>query len=175
MLTLLLALSSALQAPQSKLQAPAERGATKGEQGSKAKASVAAGSPEQALRIFLIAMMTKDEATLRAVTLPTDDFDWLLRGQAVPSDQAEAFKAQMARQPIRALKPGDVITLPGNRKVTVHKEEVTADRAVLLPEGAPVPNRVRRLDGRWRVDATPIIAGRKAAEAARKKATRPDR
>jgi hypothetical protein len=64
-------------------------------------------------------------------------------------------------------------TLAGNRKLKVRPEEVTAERAVLLPEGAPIPNRLQRVDGRWRVDATPIIAGRKAAEAARKKATRP--
>jgi hypothetical protein len=171
MFTLVLILSSALQAQEPKSpQAPADRGTAKGEKDGKPKAEVAAATPEQALRTFLVAMMTKDETTLREVTVPTDDFDWLLKGQAVPAEHVEEFKAQMARQPIRTLKPGDEFTLPGNRKMTIQASEVTADRAILVPEGAPVPNRVRKVDGRWRVDATPIIAGRKAADAARKKA-----
>jgi hypothetical protein len=166
-------LLTALQEPDSKSKAPEARGAVNGEQSR--EADVAAATPEEAFRTFLIAMVTKDEATLRSVTLPTDEFDWLLKGQALPADRIEDFKAQVARQPIRALKPGEVISLPGNRKMTVQPEEVTADRAVLLPEGAPLPNRLQKVDGRWRVDATPIIAGRKAAESARKKATRPAR
>ena len=116
-----------------------------------------------------MAMVLKDEATLRAVTLPTKDFDFLLRGEAPPAAQIEAIKAQIAKLPIRVLKPGDEITLPGNRKLTIKAEEVTADRAVLLPEGSPVPNRVQKVEKRWRVDATSIIAGRKAVGAARKK------
>jgi hypothetical protein len=111
-------------------------------------------------------MMTKDEATLRAVTVPTEDFEWLLRGSPVPPEEVEKFKAQMARQPIRALKPGDEITLPGNRKATVTPQAVTADKAMLLLEGHPLPYQLRRVDGRWRVDADPIIAGRKAAAGA---------
>ena len=170
MFTLVLILSFALQTSESKPQTPAGSGAAKEKSGSK-KADVAAATPEEAFRTFLVAMMTRDEATLRAVTLPTDDFDWLLRGQALRADQVEQFKAEVAQQPIRSLKPGDEITLPGNRKVPrVLPEEVTAERAVLLPEGSPIPSRLRKVDGRWRVDATPIIAGRKAADAARKKA-----
>lgn len=170
MFSFVLILSLGLQAPESKPQAPAGRGAARGESGSKAKAA----TPEQALRTFLVAMVTRDETTLRAVTLPTKDFDWLLRGQPLPSDVVDEARAQLARVPIRALKPGDEIILPGNRKIRVRPEEVTAERAVVLPEGSPIPTRLRKVDGRWRVDATPVIAGRKAAEAARKKASRPE-
>ncbi len=136
----------------------------------KAKTDIAAKTPEQALWTFLVAIATKDEETLRAVTVSTDDFDWLMKGEGVPADKRNEFKAVVARQPIRALKAGDEVSLPGNRKTTVAADEVSDDRAVLLPEGAPLPNRLRKVDGLWRVDATPIVAGRKAAEAARKKA-----
>jgi len=126
---------------------------------------VAAATPEQALRTFLIAMLLKDEATLRAVTLPTADFDWLLRGEDVPVDQLEEIKTQVAKQSIRALKPGDEISLPNGRKATVQPASVTADDAILLTEGFPLPHSLRRIDGRWRVEAGPVIAARKAAEA----------
>jgi hypothetical protein len=138
---------------------------TAGVTDAEAKLDAAGATPEQALRTFLIAMLLKDEATLRTVTLPTEDFDWLLRGQAVPADQGEKVKAEVSRQPIRALKPGDEITLPGNRTLTVQPEAVNADNALLLPEGASLPHPVVNVDGRWRVDASSIIAGRKAAAA----------
>jgi hypothetical protein len=172
MFTLMLILGTVLQAPDAKPQPPAERGAPKAKPGRKPKSAIANATPEQALRTFMIAMVAKDEATLRAVTLPNDDLPWLFRGQAPPAGQLANVKNQFAKMPIRVLKPGDEITLPGNRKVTVQPQEVTADRAVLLPQGAPVPTRCRKVDGLWRVDAAPIIAGRKAAEAARQKAAR---
>jgi hypothetical protein len=128
-----------------------------------------ADTPEQALRTFLIAMALKDEDTLRAVTLPRKDLEWLLRGQVGPAEQAEKMKSFIRRLPIRALKPGDRFTLPGNDTITVPPDEVTEYRAVLVSEGAPVPHRCYQVDGHWRIDATPIIAGRKAAESARAK------
>ncbi len=139
--------------------------------GSAEASKVDASTPEKALRAFLVAMATKDETTLRAVTLPTDDFAWLLKGQAVPAEHLDEFKRMMAEQPIKTLKVGDEFTLPGNRKFKVPASDIADDKAVLVPEGAPTPTRVRKVDGKWKVDATPIISGRKAAEAARMKKT----
>ena len=123
---------------------------------------------EAALRTFVAAMLAGDEVTLRAVTLPNDDFVWLLKGKPLPKDQSDQIKEHVEKMPIRALKAGDTYTLPGNRKLTVSADEVGDDRAVLLPQGAPMPTRCRKVDGVWRVDAEPIIAGRNAAEKARK-------
>jgi hypothetical protein len=173
MLVSLLILSTTLQVSGAEPQAPADRGTAESGARGEAKTEVAAATPEQALRTFFVAMLTKDEKALRAVTLPTEDFDWLLRGPALPAERLQRAKEDLARQPIRVLKAGDEFTLPGGRKAKVRPEEVTADRAVLMPEGAPVPSRCQKVDGRWRVDATPIIAARKAAEAARKKAEPP--
>lgn len=172
MLEIILVLASTLQVQVSAPKSPADSGDSRAHQREE-KSGIVASTPEQALRIFFIAMILKDEATLRSVTLPTKDFDLLLKGERPPSDQLKEIKEQIAKQPIRELKAGDEITLPGNRKVKVKEEEVTADRAVLLPEGSPIPTRVRKVEKRWRVDATAIIAGRKAAEAARKKAEQP--
>lgn len=134
----------------------------------------AGGTPEDALRAFLLAMATHDEQTLRAVTLPVADFEWLLKGQAVPPDKLNELRADFERNPIqiRRLKAGDKFTLPGNREITIPRGDVSADRAVLVPAGAPVPTRMRKVDGHWRVDARPIIDARKAADAVRRKAQR---
>lgn len=170
-LTLLVSLALTGQAAQP--EARADEKATKGTASAKeAKPQLAAATPEEAMRTFLVAMMSKDEKTLRAITLPLakSDFAWLLSGPTIPVEQLKQVKEAISRQPIRLLQPGDEFTLPGNKKITVEDEEVTSERAVAVPEGAPVPTRLQKVKGYWRVDATPVVAGRKAADAARKKA-----
>ena len=41
---------------------------------------------------------------------------------------------------------------------------------LLLPEGASLPTRLQKVEGHWKVDPSAVIAGRKAAEAARRNA-----
>jgi hypothetical protein len=137
-----------------------------------AEAVSPAKTPEEALRLFVIATLTRDEAALRAVSLPDPGLAFLLQGASVPAEQLEGVKEQVAKLPIKALKPGDTYTLPGNRTMTVKPEEVTAERVVLLPQGAPVPTRCRKVGDRWKVDPAPVIAARKAAQAAREKKTK---
>ncbi|MFO0891448.1 MAG: hypothetical protein U0790_20180 [Isosphaeraceae bacterium] len=136
----------------------------------RAPVRIANATPEEALRTFMLAMMTHDEASLREVTLPAEGFEWLLAGQAAPAEAVAGMKAQLAKQPVRRLKPGDRFSLPRGRSAVVGKDEVGPDRAVLIPEGAPLPTRLEKVQGRWKVDARPFIAGRKAADAARRKA-----
>ena len=163
--TLIMLLVAAFQAPASE---PSASESPKKE--ARPQYAIANTTPEEALRSFIIAMFIQDEAALRAVTLPTDpaEFKWLVGGQPIPPDQLEEIKAQMKRVPIRVLKPGETVTLPRNRKVTIRPEDIGVDRTMLLPEGAPLPTRLRKVEGRWRVDPTPIIAARKAADAIRK-------
>ena len=173
MFTLLL-MSALFQVPESKPQSQSPPAAAK-DNDRRDNDDVAAATPEQALRTFHIAMLSHDEATLRAVTLPTDDFDWLLKGDVMTADQVAEAKQEIHRQTIRTLKVGDEVKLPGNRRVTVQPTEVTADRAVLLIEGASVPSRIWKVEGSWQVDARPVIEVCKAAHAAiKKKASSPD-
>jgi len=126
-------------------------------------------TPEQTLRTFLAALIDRDEATLRAVTLPSDDLKWLLSGQIAPPNKVAEFKAKTVNEPILVLKPGDEVPLSGDRKFIVGPADVTADRAMLLPKAIPLPIRLQKVKGKWLVDAAPLIAGRKAAETARQK------
>lgn len=142
-----------------------------GRTGANLGSATAADTPEAALRSFMLAMVTHDEPALKALTLPVPDSDlaWLLKGEAVPAGELEQARAFFSTMKIQSLKPGDRVDLPGGRTITVRPTEVTDTRAVLMTEGAPLPTRVQKFQGRWRVDARPIIAGRKAADAARKK------
>jgi hypothetical protein len=158
-LILILATAMPCQAP--KTQAPAESGK---------KAEASTSTPEETYREFMIAMVNQNEPRLRELTLPNDDFEWLLKGTPLTLEQLAAYKEQVEKMTIRNLKVGEEVTLPGNRKYKVPAADVTDDRAVVMPEGAPTPARLKKVEGHWKVDASPYISGRKAADAARKKA-----
>jgi len=83
--------------------------------------------------------------------------------------QREAMRTLAMRLTIRRLEPGESVTLPKGQTLTVRPEEVSEDRAILLPEGDFLPVRLRRVEGHWKVDARPIISARKAAAAAQQK------
>jgi hypothetical protein len=137
-----------------------------------ARRPIADGTPEDALRSFLMAMVERDEAALRVLTVPKPETDlaWLLRGQAAPPEAVERLRTVFSELKIQRLKPGDQFKLARGQVGTVRPEEVGEDRAVVLSEGSPLPTRLQRIDGHWKVDAGPIIAGRKAAAAAQQKA-----
>ncbi len=136
------------------------------------KAAGFPNTPIGAVQNFIFAMATGDETALLAVTqpLPKGEVEWLLKGEHVPADQVADFhKAVAEEMKFRIGKPGEKFTLGRGRVLEIKPEEFTPDRTVILHEAAPLPTRVRRIEGRWKVDATPIIAGRKAADAVRKR------
>jgi hypothetical protein len=129
-------------------------------------------TPEGAYKTFILAMATGDEPALRGITLSPEGIDWLLAGEHLPPERVGAFRqAVVDKLQIRRLKAGEQIKLPGGRVTRVKAEEVGADRAVLMSEGMPVPTRCVRVKGRWRVDARPVVASRRAAGAAKGQAT----
>lgn len=124
------------------------------------------GTPEAALRTFMVAVVAHDEAALRAVTLPDPEFDWLTRGDPAPEEVVARMRTLAKAMKIRRLKPGDRIRGPQGKATAVGQDEVGENRALLLPEGAPEPIRARRVDGKWKIDARPAINQRKEAAAA---------
>jgi hypothetical protein len=144
-----------------------------GQAATKAQAPGFPNTPEGSVQAFTFAIATGNEASLRAVTLPlsAEDFAWLTKGEHVPTDRVEEFRRFVEqRMKVRVGRPGEKFPLPGGRVVEIKPEEFAADRSVVVQEGAPLPNHVRKLEGRWRMDAAPVVAGRKAADAARKRA-----
>jgi hypothetical protein len=131
-----------------------------------AKIDLVDKTPEDAYRTFMMAVFAADEKTLRAVTLPATDFDVLLAGEEPPIRSIKEMKQMVLKIPLERLKVGDLVKLPRNKSMVIRANEVGPDRAVLLGENEPIPWRLRRVDGHWKVDPAPLIAGRKAAQKA---------
>ncbi len=130
------------------------------------------GTPKEALKTFMLALAAQDEATLRAVAIPDEGFDWLLKDRpatAAPEVLAE-IKAKLDQTPFRRLKVGDRVKMPGGRVGVIKPADVGGGRVVLLPEGTPLPARLENVGGHWEVFARTFIVARKPAEAERKKA-----
>ncbi len=121
---------------------------------------------EAAFRTFLMAMEAGDEETLRAVTLPHPDFDWLLRGEPARVRGIVELKQQMIKARVQRLKEGDKVKLAGGEVHVIRAAEVGRDRAALKMEGTPAYAPLERVKGHWKVDPAPFIAARKAAWAA---------
>ncbi len=130
------------------------------------------GTPEEALRTFMVAAVAHDEAALRGITLPNPELDWLTRGEPAPEDVVARIRGLARKMKIRRLKPGDRIRGPEGEVVAVKPDDVGENRALLLPEGAPEPIRAQRFDGHWKIDARPAINQRKEAAAALEKGSK---
>jgi hypothetical protein len=147
-----------------------EARSTKANSATKAKITVADSTPEDALRTFMLALISQDEPAVRAVSVPSPDLAWLIKGDPAPPEVIKDVMAQLAKQPIKRLKEGENVPLPRGKQYVVAATDVGDDKAILLPQGAPLPTRLHKVKGHWKVVADPFIAGRKAADAARKKA-----
>jgi hypothetical protein len=122
-------------------------------------------SPEGAVRSLLLAISLHDGERIREFAMPDAGLDWLLKGDADLGKPAVALQRAYAGLPIRRLQAGDEVRLPGGRVLSVTPPEVAEGHAVVWPEKFLVPFRCQRVAGRWRVDASGLIAARKAAAA----------
>ena len=71
----------------------------------------------------------------------------------------------MRAVPLRRIKVGDTISLPGRdgvRPMRVTEHDVNDGRLLLLPQGLALPCILIKSNGRWRVDPEPFIIGRTA-------------
>ena len=97
--------------------------------------------PEDILYNFLLANLTGSEEEIRPFIVDHPDADVLWEG-AYPPDVAQALAEQYEGMGISRLEEGP-------------------DRVLMQTSVTPVPLAVVRVDGHWRVDASPIIAFRK--------------
>lgn len=119
---------------------------------------------DAAVRTFLMAMEAGDEETLRQVTLPNPEFDWLLRGELTRPREIRELKQQVLKARVDRLKQGDRVQIAPNDVHVILPSEVGRDRAALRIHGAPAYAPLHLVRGHWKVDPAPMIAARKAAK-----------
>lgn len=123
------------------------------------------------VRAFLTAAMTMEVEEVKRHSLAHPELAVLGEGQAPPAAVRREMRAAFGRATCRFLKAGESIRLPGGRELVVAAEAVSPERCFVVPEVGgsplPVPLAVVRTEAGWKVDATPIIAARKAAAARR--------
>ena len=125
-----------------------------------------ADTPAVALRQFLTSMTAHDEEKLKSVAMPDDDLDILLEGEKPTAATLARMQLAMTLSPMKRLKVGDEIKLPGGRTLKIDETRVNRTRQSITAMGSPIPFDVQLIEEKWKVNPQPLIAARKAAKKA---------
>ena len=122
-------------------------------------------TPDGALKAFLAALIGGDDVAIRQLVLPVSDADFAILTNQKPPDPKtrDVLVSRIAGMPVRALRVGETIPLPGGKSLTVAKGDIGADHVLLQMPNGPLPYLILRIKNVWYVDASAIIAGRKTA------------
>ncbi|MCE9547604.1 MAG: hypothetical protein K8T25_19215 [Planctomycetia bacterium] len=137
-------------------------------------AAPAAGAAERSIddvmQAFFIALLSNDEAGVKAEIMPHAKAEILWKGMPVPKQLLEQMKKQFKGLTCREVKLGDTIRLPGGNEVKANDSMINADSKLVYPsvagEEMPIPLRMQKSEGKWKVDATPLIEARLASQRA---------
>jgi hypothetical protein len=128
-------------------------------------APTATNTPEEALKDFLTAMIENDQAGIQRTALPNPELSLLWQGDKLTPAQKAIAKAGMNPSTFRRLKVGDVVQVPRGPKIVMDEKRINErTQHIVLPDG-PLPFMLVKVGNSWKVDASPIIAGRIAAAA----------
>jgi hypothetical protein len=124
---------------------------------------------EETLRAFLLALLLVDRESAKPLIAAGTDSDSLWTATP-PSEPAIAvLTARVDGLELQVLKVGDVIELPGGKKVTLTERHINDKRVSLTFPGNTVPFILLKTADGWRVDVRTIVAARRAAQQARAK------
>lgn len=129
-------------------------------------------TPDSVSRDLLRAILYCDKATVKKLTTPNPHRKILWDGERLPEDVLANQMRVIAGTTFRFLRPGEQLTLPGDRTVEITENDVNPKSQILLPNFGmreqPVLFIVTLEDsGRWKIDPEPLIATRLFAEAVR--------
>ncbi|MBZ4397347.1 MULTISPECIES: hypothetical protein [unclassified Myxococcus] len=106
------------------------------------------GSPEDVYRRFALANLTGSEQAIRPLFIDHPDAAILWSEGAYPADVAEELGKHY-------------------REMKIVRIEEKFEWVLMKGSDSPIPMELRRIDGVWRLDASPIIDFRKRAAAQR--------
>jgi hypothetical protein len=123
--------------------------------------------PETVLREFLKAMVIGDQETGSRLILDNPDTEILWRFPVPKEHLTEATKS-IEGMSLKRMKVDDTYALPNGKKLIVTERDVNPDRLLVIDANEPsIPFILVKSGKRWKVDASPLIAARKAAEKVR--------
>ena len=91
--------------------------------GPETNGELADSTPEDAFKTFLVALAAQDEATLRAVTLPDAEFEWLLKAPKAPPDVLARIKAWPRRDADETADPPENRVRNAGRGIPGHQTD----------------------------------------------------
>jgi hypothetical protein len=126
-------------------------------------------SPEETLRAFLLSLLLVDRETAKPLIADGTDSDSLWTATP-PSETAIAvLTSRVDGLEFQVLKVGDIIELPGGKKVTLTERHINDKKVSLTFPGNKVPFILVQTEDGWRVDVRTVVAARRAAQQARAK------
>jgi hypothetical protein len=123
-------------------------------------------TPEAAVHELMVAMVLGDQERINRCTIPASGRELLAGGEGPPPEIREQVIEQLKTMPLRRLKVGETVNLPGGKTMVMTKDMVNADVQQLTSPEMPFPFTVGRVEKEWKVDPRPLIAARRAARGA---------
>ena len=113
---------------------------------------VLSNTPEAALRIFMIAMLSGDTEKLTQVANPNDDIERLMPKDRLPECLTAGIRASWETRPVKRLKVGETLTYSNSQSKVIDGLMINENKALLLlPDCNATFGAV--LDGEtWKID-----------------------
>ncbi len=132
-------------------------------------------TPEAALHELLVAIFTGDQERVNRATIEVPGREMLTQGEKVPAEMAAEIDKLIDGMHLQRLKIGDSIkvkttSVPEGMTVVMDESHINDNRTEITGPNLPFPFILVRDGKQWKVDPAPLIASRKAAQAAREKA-----
>jgi hypothetical protein len=130
-------------------------------------------SPEEVIRSFFMAMMSNDEEGILREIIPHPQAEILWEGETIPPEILSNIKKQMGSMTFTECTVGELLELPDAENLKVTAQMVNEENKLMFPvidgQPAPTPLAVKRIEGEWKIDASPLIISRNAAKLLRQK------
>lgn len=131
-------------------------------------------SPESIVRLCLVAVATQDRELFRSIIIPIPDkdVDELMNKGSSSSDSRKKQSIESYMQiPLKRLRQGDkfdiIRTSESGEAIIIPKSRHGNEFAFITYADAATPFLVRKVNGRWLMDTSPLLAIRKAGKTAK--------
>jgi len=129
--------------------------------GGRAADKPASEAPVAAVKAFIIALAERDEAKIRSSALPNPHLASLWTDPLSAEDKASLLR--IAQDELRVLKAGESIPMEGGF-LTVPPQPAKGGTALVYGDSMLYPLPVQRVNGAWKVNPGPMLAGREKAK-----------